>query len=297
MKKIVAGLPVLALVATLLTGCSSAPDIKISGKFGETVTIKSGIPASGGSNLLVVEHGSKPETEASFVVSHRTVFNATTGETLVSQNQVLPVKTEDSDPEWMREVVSTTGVGERSVLLSDIVTVFGEGVAAQAGMKDTDPIILVDDIVLATQATASGAEKTLPAGFPTLKIGEDGVPVITLPAGGPPSELMIANTIEGDGEVVKEGSDVVVNYQGTNWRTGEVFDQSYGSRFPISFNTEGVVSGFKKALVGQKVGSQVVAIIPPAEGYGEAGSASAQIQGTDVLVFVIDILGTLPAAK
>ncbi|MEO6309178.1 MAG: FKBP-type peptidyl-prolyl cis-trans isomerase, partial [Leifsonia sp.] len=52
-----------------------------------------------------------------------------------------------------------------------------------------------------------------------------------------------------------------------------------------------------KALVGQAVGSQVIAVIPPADGYGEAGVPNAGIGGTDTLVFVVDILGTTPAAK
>jgi peptidylprolyl isomerase len=36
-------------------------------------------------------------------------------------------------------------------------------------------------------------------------------------------------------------------------------------------------------------------MIPPADGYGEAGNPQAGIEGTDVLVFVIDILATVPA--
>ncbi|MDQ1513016.1 MAG: hypothetical protein QOC59_858, partial [Microbacteriaceae bacterium] len=52
---------------------------------------------------------------------------------------------------------------------------------------------------------------------------------------------------------------------------------------------------FRKALVGQKVGSQVVAIVPPAEGYGKAGGAGGAIKGTDVMVFVVDILATTHA--
>jgi peptidylprolyl isomerase len=45
-----------------------------------------------------------------------------------------------------------------------------------------------------------------------------------------------------------------------------------------------------KAVVGQPVGSQVIAIIPPAQGYGDAGAGSIPPGAT--LVFVIDILGT-----
>ena len=52
------------------------------------------------------------------------------------------------------------------------------------------------------------------------------------------------------------------------------------------------MKGFGKALVGHRVGSQVVAIVPPSEGYGSKGSASGGIKGTDVMVFVVDILAT-----
>ena len=43
-------------------------------------------------------------------------------------------------------------------------------------------------------------------------------------------------------------------------------------------------------LAGQKVGSQVMLVIPPADAYGEAGAPNAGIGATDTLVFVIDLL-------
>jgi len=50
-----------------------------------------------------------------------------------------------------------------------------------------------------------------------------------------------------------------------------------------------LISGFLKAVEGQKIGSQVIAIIPPAEGYGDTEQGS--IPPGSTLVFVIDILG------
>jgi peptidylprolyl isomerase len=41
----------------------------------------------------------------------------------------------------------------------------------------------------------------------------------------------------------------------------------------------------------------VVAIIPPKDGYGTAGSPTAGIKGTDTMVFVIDILAATHAAS
>ena len=50
-----------------------------------------------------------------------------------------------------------------------------------------------------------------------------------------------------------------------------------------------------QALEGQTVGSQVLVVIPPALGYGEAGSSDNELAG-ETLVFVVDILGTQHAA-
>ena len=50
-----------------------------------------------------------------------------------------------------------------------------------------------------------------------------------------------------------------------------------------------VITGWDNGLVGQKVGSRVLLVIPPADGYGTAGSPP-KIKGTDTLVFVVDIL-------
>lgn len=97
---------------------------------------------------------------------------------------------------------------------------------------------------------------------------------------------------QGDGAEVADGDTVTVQYQGVNWRTGKVFDQSWTRGAPSQFATNQVIKGFTKALVGQKVGSQVIAVIPPDMGYGAAGSESAGIKGTDTLVFVVDILAT-----
>ena len=41
------------------------------------------------------------------------------------------------------------------------------------------------------------------------------------------------------------------------------------------------------------MGSRVLLIIPPSDGYGSAGQSQAGIKGTDTLVFVVDIVGAV----
>jgi peptidylprolyl isomerase len=90
--------------------------------------------------------------------------------------------------------------------------------------------------------------------------------------------------------VVPEGANVTVHYTGVNWNTGVIFDSSWTRGEPTTFNTRQVIGGFTAALEGQTVGSQVLVVIPPDQGYGAAGSPP-DIGGTDTIVFVVDILG------
>ena len=60
------------------------------------------------------------------------------------------------------------------------------------------------------------------------------------------------------------------------------------AQFPIGAGQ--VIAGWDQGLVGKTVGSQLLMVIPPDQGYGAAGNAQAGIKGTDTLVFVVDIL-------
>jgi FKBP-type peptidyl-prolyl cis-trans isomerase len=88
---------------------------------------------------------------------------------------------------------------------------------------------------------------------------------------------------------------VLVQYTGVRWSNGETFDSTWDKGgVPTSFSTTGVVTGFQKALEGQTVGSQVLVVMPPAEGYGEGEINSTDLKG-ETLVFVVDILGAQQA--
>jgi peptidylprolyl isomerase len=60
---------------------------------------------------------------------------------------------------------------------------------------------------------------------------------------------------------------------------------------PTSFqvSAESVIQGFVQSLEGIKIGSQVVAVIPPELGYGD--TAQGSIPAGSTLIFVIDVLG------
>jgi peptidylprolyl isomerase len=51
-----------------------------------------------------------------------------------------------------------------------------------------------------------------------------------------------------------------------------------------------MLPGLESALIGKKVGSRILAVIPPAQGYGTSGNSQLGITGSTTLVFVIDVL-------
>jgi len=117
-------------------------------------------------------------------------------------------------------------------------------------------------------------------------------PSMTFPANDPVSSLQRVVLSEGTGPVVAEGDWLVVNYLGQIWG-GDVFDNSFDKGQTLAFQAgpDGqVVSGWKIGMIGVPVGSRIMLTLPPADGYGSAGSSGAGISGTDTLVFIVDIV-------
>jgi len=110
--------------------------------------------------------------------------------------------------------------------------------------------------------------------------------VVTLESG-----LQIQTLVEGTGKQPADGDKVKVNYKGS-LIDGTVFDQNEGSEFP----TNGVVKGFKEALLSMKVGSKIIATMPSDLAYGDRG-AGANIPGGATLQFEIELLDVIPAKK
>lgn len=205
-----------------------------------------------------------------------------------TSRQVFPVDGTKVLPGFAQSIVCAKE-GDRIAAVIPASQAFGTAGSEQIGVAGGDSIVFVAEIFGHSPVKATGASKALPSGFPQVTLAANGAPTVKIPATSPPTKLEIAASKVGTGTTVKSGDSVTVQYQGVLWRTGAIFDQSWG-KSPTTFATTQVVSGFGKALVGQKVGSQVVAIIPPADGYGTAGSTDGTIKGTDTMVFVIDIL-------
>lgn len=129
------------------------------------------------------------------------------------------------------------------------------------------------------------------AGIPVVsgKFGEK--PTVTLPS-PKPGGYQVVVVSEGTGPVVRAGDQLTVHYLGETWRGGSVFDQSYDRGSPVTFpiGVGGLIPGWDEGLVGKKVGSRVLLVLPPDKGYGASGNPQAAIEPTDTLVFVVDLV-------
>lgn len=164
---------------------------------------------------------------------------------------------------------------------------------AVKGVKKNDTLLFLMAPTKASPARAVGTPVPPVDGLPTVALDAAGKPTITVPAGvAAPTSLVVQPLIKGDGPVVRSGQTVVVHYTGIVYGTGKQFDSSWDRGQPATFpiGKGQVIPGWHKGIVGQTVGSQLLLVIPPADGYGTNGNSQAGITGTDTLVFVVDIL-------
>jgi FKBP-type peptidyl-prolyl cis-trans isomerase len=192
-------------------------------------------------------------------------------------------------------------LGSRVLAVIPPKDAFGSTGNSTEGIGANDTLVFVIDMISTfgtssvpgTQATnGGGALPTVTAPAATSTAG----PTIKIPAKTTaPKALQVKTLIKGKGAVVKKGQDLAVQYTGVIWRTGAVFDSSWARSTPLTtvIGEGQVIKGWDTGLVGQTVGSRVLLVIPPADGYGSAGASQAGIKGTDTLVFVVDVLAAV----
>ena len=115
-------------------------------------------------------------------------------------------------------------------------------------------------------------------------------PTITIDtAAEAPSELVVKEIEPGTGKAIKANSVVTVQYVGSAWSSGNVFQSSW-STGELEFPIKGVIPGWEQGLQGVKEGACVLLIIPPDLAYGENPPPGSDIQPNETLVFVVDVI-------
>ena len=189
-------------------------------------------------------------------------------------------------------------MGSRVLAVVPPKEAFGSKGSPQAGVKGTDTLVFVVDLIksFAPNASASGQQLSRGGGsLPKVTAATGAAPKITMPSSKPPTALVTKTLVKGTGPAIAKQQTLLVQYVGAIWRSGTVFDASWTRQQPFLFriaaNPAQVLPGWNQGLIGQTVGSRVMLVVPPADGYGKSGNSRAGIKGNDTLVFVVDILG------
>ncbi|MEO8907395.1 MAG: peptidylprolyl isomerase, partial [Microbacteriaceae bacterium] len=104
-----------------------------------------------------------------------------------------------------------------------------------------------------------------------------------------PKKVQVATLKSGNGETVTKDKNVIVAYTQVSWADNSVTASSWDQGAPVQWALGPVAqgqtaapAGTAQALIGSKVGSQLVVLVPADAKTGAAASA-----------YVIDVLGVL----
>ncbi len=188
--------------------------------------------------------------------------------------------------EAAREAQKKAETRRRIILAVGLVAFVAAAIAILALVTGDDD----DDSTATTTPEAEAGESA--AGKDCVPLADelpDGAPEVNIEAGPPPTELVIEDLIEGEGDEVPAGATVTVNYIGVSCSTGMVFDSSWERGEPATFPLSGVITGWTEGIPGMKVGGQRLLIVPPDQGYGASGSPP-DIAPDETLYFVVDLV-------
>jgi FKBP-type peptidyl-prolyl cis-trans isomerase len=304
-------IPLLAAFAVAGCGSSSSSaaaantSVTATGKFNAAPKVT--IPSEKAGTTLVTKtliqgNGAKLTTSDSFVGNYVAyVWSGTTHKLATSTYTATPALFTGTLLTGLKDALKNAAVGSRVLAVIPPKDGFGSSGDSQLGIKPTDTLVFVIDVVqkYANTAGATGTKVSTGGGSLPMVTNSATNPAIKIPGNKPPATLVAKTLIQGTGATVNKNDYVVVQYTGVIWRTGKVFDSSWSRSEPFGtvLSTADVIPGWVNGLAGQKVGSRVMLVIPPKDGYGSAGASSAGIKGSDTLVFVVDILGTYTAAS
>jgi peptidylprolyl isomerase len=194
-------------------------------------------------------------------------------------------------------------VGTRVVTVLTAKDYYGSSsTATSEGVSPTTPLVVVMDIVNGYRGRAVGTLQPLQSGFPSVVTSPNGTPGVTLDLQEPPKTLQTEVVRGGSGAKVKAGERVLLQVQAIAWTdpaptstfdsTWKTLDPRYYTLKALDKNSGGysLDPGSVKSLVGKRVGSQVLVVVPPKYGYPSGKEPSGYPTG-ETLIFVYDILG------
>ncbi|MGP3534883.1 FKBP-type peptidyl-prolyl cis-trans isomerase [Microbacterium sp. RD1] len=301
MRRTSALLAVTALAAVGLVGCTAAPDASCN-PTSQFAGALEGVQVSGSgdgqpeldvrtpfhvtrTSSDVLERGDGPaiEEDNQLVVLDIAISSGSSGESVIATpyngelTRVFPLSEWTQGFPGLATALECATEGSRLVVglaPEDLA----EGVAGSLGISEDDSAVAVVDVRKVYLPKANGADQfTESHGLPTVVRAPNGRPGIIVPDATAPSDTVVQVLKRGDGGEVGGDDAARVAYTAVSWESGDVLDSTWDAA-PVAASAQSLPEPVLQALEGQTVGSQVLVVLPGADG----GSAQ---------VYVLDILG------
>ncbi|MEU6851255.1 FKBP-type peptidyl-prolyl cis-trans isomerase [Actinacidiphila alni] len=278
------------------------PDITAGTKFGDKPTVAkgTGTPSTDLAVKTVIQGDGAAVVAGDYVTTNylgqiwdtAKVFDTSFGRgpytNVIGQGKVIPG--------WDKGLVGQK-VNSRVEMAIPPALGYGTSGNSQAGIKGTDTLVFVIDILETFNAKSSAKGKEVPqkdANLPKVGTNTDGkAPSITVPKTKAPTKLVSEYILEGDGAAVKATDTLLLQYKGVLWDGGKEFDASYTAGQLAAFPLAQLIKGWQEGLVGKKAGSRVMLVTPGDLAYGANPPSGSNIPANATLVFSLDILAIL----
>lgn len=298
MRRTLPALIALAVVAgAALTGCSSSTlgasascdvksgsgseSISASGDFGKDPSAKVPSPlhvTTPQSSTLITGDG-KIVGKGGVAEVALTLFDGTTG-ALGAQTATnyVPV-TSKSLGAGLASSIGCAKVGSR------LAVVVPPKQAALFNAPSGDSLVAIVDIVSAFPDRATGSRRTPAPGFPSVILAPNGQPGIVIGSHPEPTKVQKSVLRQGGGATATKTDALIIQTQTVNWSDPTTASGTWENGSATA-QTLSDGSALSNALIGQKVGSQLIVLLPASK------SGSGQASAT-----VVDILGRVPASS
>ncbi|NUR02771.1 MAG: FKBP-type peptidyl-prolyl cis-trans isomerase [Streptomyces sp.] len=192
--------------------------------------------------------------------------------------------------------------GSRVLVVAPPAAAYGTTGSAQFHVTGKDTLVYAVDIVnvIGSRALVPGEQKSLSDALPAVRMNRnDGTATLAIPDQAAPKGLTVKTLVDGRGPVVKASQTLILQHSSAAWEPArgkdeaDLFLSSRADGGPLSvvIGRGNVIAGWDRALVGQRVGSRILAIIPAKLAYGAHPPKGLAPDAT--VISVLDILAAV----
>jgi len=158
---------------------------------------------------------------------------------------------------------------------------------APEGYALGDTLLFVVDVIEVSLAQPADKAVTPAAGLPTVTGGPADKPTVSVAGLTAPTTMKTQVLLQGEGSKVTKDSTILARYVGYSFKTGQLVDDQWGT--PSAGLLSSTIPGWQTGLLNQQVGSRVLLVLPPKDGFPQ-GSNNPPLEAGDSIVYVIDLL-------